>query len=421
MFGIREFLLNMLFIILGIFAYQIFWADRIKQLEVRTMRRNKVIVFVLSVISISLCIYFPVSYTDGFRYDLRHIPLLIGILYGGNVVGVFLLVFIILFRLLLGGGGVENTAVVFSLFTLIVMLVRPLYHRLVLQQKLWLSAVLIFSFCLVPLWLIEFLVADPFLEDVSIYFPLIFTLVSIFTVSIAIYLIERSIETVQLRVDIEQAEKMNMLGQLTASIAHEIRNPMTASRGFMQLLKERAEDEADRKYAEIAISEIDRAQETISEYLSFAKPEMEETETIDLSLHMKSVISIISGYAAVNNVDITCSLEKAIIHVNPGKLTQCLVNIIKNAVEACEESGQIHISTSTEGDRAIISICDNGAGMDEDQLKRLGTPYYSTKEKGTGLGLMVCYRIINMMRGRIQAESTKGKGTCFTIFLPASL
>ncbi|WP_409290621.1 ATP-binding protein [Peribacillus sp. SCS-37] len=421
MFGIREFLLNMLFIILEIFVYQIFWADRIRQFEVRTMQRNQILVFFLSVVSISLCIYFPVSYTDGFRYDLRHIPLLIGILYGGNAVGVGLLVFIILFRLLLGGGGVGNTVIVFTLFTLISMLIRPHYHKLALQKKLWLSAALTFSFCLVPLWLIQFLKADPFLADVSFYFPLSFTVVSILTVCIAIYLIERSIEMVQMRVDIEQAEKMNMLGELTASIAHEIRNPMTASRGFMQLIKERAGNEADQKYAEIAISEIDRAQETISEYLSFAKPEMEETETIDLSLHMKSVISIISGYAAVNNVDITCSLEKAVIHVNPGKLTQCLVNIIKNAVEACEGNGQIHIATSSDGDRAIIRICDNGAGMDEDQLQRLGTPYYSTKEKGTGLGLMVCYRIISMMRGRIQAESTKGEGTCFTIFMPASL
>ncbi|WP_047154790.1 ATP-binding protein, partial [Aneurinibacillus tyrosinisolvens] len=245
-------------------------------------------------------------------------------------------------------------------------------------------------------------------------------LINIVTICLVIYLMEKSIENSKIRVEIQRVEKMNVVGELTASIAHEIRNPMTASRGFMQLVKEQVKDEKTQSYIHMAISEMDRAQGVITEYLSFAKPEMEEKEIIDVCTHIEHVLSILSPYAALHNVEIqTTSQPFMFIKANPGRLTQCLVNLIKNGIEASSGNGKVEIGTEKRDENIVIKIVDNGVGMDEEQVKRLGTPFYSTKEKGTGLGLMVCYRIIEMKKGKIEVESEKGKGTSFSIILPA--
>jgi two-component system, sporulation sensor kinase B len=420
--GIQEFLLNMLFIILSIFAYQIFWADRIKQIQKMTFKKNQYLITILCGLSIILCITFPVSHTSGYYYDLRQIPLFLGALYGGNLIGLLLTALMIVYRFLLGGGGVINTILFYSVFIIITVAFRKSYLKYTLKTKLLTASIVIGSFSFFPIFLAQQLRIAPFPGEGTGLFLVVFSLLSVITVCLAIYLIERLIESVQLRMEIQQAEKMNVVGQLTASIAHEIRNPMTASRGFMQLLKEDVQDEKNLKYIQLAISEMDRAQDTISEYLSFAKPEIEEHENIDVNTHLSNVLSIIYPYAAINNVEIEADLQDGIcVKGNPGKLTQCFVNLIKNAIEAASGKGNVTVTATNKESHVIIKITDNGVGMDDVQLKRLGTPFYSTKEKGTGLGVTVCYRIIEMMEGKIKVTSELGKGTCFSIILPAHI
>lgn len=407
----------MLFIILAIFAYQIFWADKIKQIQMMTVKRNRYIIALLCSISIILCITFPVSQSSGYFYDLRQIPILIGTFYGGYHVGLILTGIMVVYRFLLGGSGLINTILFYSVFISLAITVRPIFLRYSLKNKLLLVSIIVASMSFFPIVLAQSL---RFAPETSELFILIFCSVSIATVCLAIYLIEKLIETVRLRMEFHQAEKMNVLGELTASIAHEIRNPMTASRGFMQLLKEETRDEKKQSYIDLAISEMDRAQTTISEYLSFAKPEMEELEKIQISELVSSVLSIMSPYAAFHNVELISNIQPGLfINGSKGKLTQSLVNLIKNAIEASTGNGKVEVFSLTNDATLFLKISDNGIGMEEEQVQRIGTPFYSTKEKGTGLGLSVSFRLIELMGGTIKVESQPGKGTSFTLAFPS--
>jgi two-component system sporulation sensor kinase B len=362
---------------------------------------------------------FPVTTFTGYIYDLRKVPLLIGIFYGGYTIGIFLTILTLVYRLFLGGDGVIGSLLIYPAFFCITLFFRPRFKRYTLRQKLFLSSFLTGGLSFLKEFFGEWLGMAALFEDSSVNIFFVYYLMHVVTTCLVVYLIEKSIESIKMRMQIQQTEKMNVVGELTASIAHEIRNPMTVSRGFMQLLKEQTKDEKSKSYFDMAISEMDRAQVIISDYLAFAKPELEEIETIDLHSHIEHVLSITSPYAALHNVEIEVNFQPSLfIEGNPGKLTQCLVNLIKNAIEASSENGKVEIYTEEINKNIIIKIVDNGIGMDEIQVERLGTPFYSIKEKGTGLGLMVCYRIIEMMNGTIEIESEKGKGTCFSLILP---
>ncbi|PLT35117.1 ATP-binding protein [Bacillus sp. V5-8f] len=416
MFGIQEFLLNMLFIILSIFAYQIFWADHINRIKIMTVKRNQFIITLLCSCSLLLCIAFPVSQSTGYFYDLRQIPILIGTFYGGAWIGLVLTGIMVVYRFFLGGSGVLNTILFYSAFISIVISVRPLFLRYNLRNKLFLVSIIVASMSFFPIILAQHI---GFAPKTSNLFILIFCGVSLFTVCLSIYLIERLLEIVRLRIEVHHAEKMNVLGELTASIAHEIRSPMTASRGFMQLLKEEISNERNQSYIDLAISEMDRAQSTISDYISFARPEVEELEKIDISALVSNLLSMMSPYAAFHNVKLVSNVTPNIfINGSTEKLTQSLVNILKNGIEASTGKGKVEITTISKEKTMLLKICDNGIGMKEEQMQRLGTPFYSTKEKGTGLSLSLSYRLIEMMDGTIKVESEPGKGTSFNILFP---
>ncbi|WP_304511132.1 LytS/YhcK type 5TM receptor domain-containing protein, partial [Aneurinibacillus tyrosinisolvens] len=162
MFGVKDFLLNMLFIILVIFAYQIFWADKIKGMEKKEKEQNKYIIIVLCGIAIILCMTFPVLYAAGYNYDLRKIPLLIGIFYGGYTAGIFLTVVIIVYRFFLGGDGVINTIVIYPVLTCIAFAFLPRFKRYTLKQKFFLPSILACSISFFPEALAKLLGIVPF-------------------------------------------------------------------------------------------------------------------------------------------------------------------------------------------------------------------------------------------------------------------
>ncbi|MEH6947720.1 ATP-binding protein [Bacillus sp. JJ634] len=221
-----------------------------------------------------------------------------------------------------------------------------------------------------------------------------------------------------------KAEKLQLASHLAASISHEVRNPLTASRGFIQMLSEDVSAQTRKDYTEIALKELDRATEVINNYLTFAKPTPDKEEKIRVSTEIQYVSNLMSPLANMNGVNVSLSLtedETFFVKGDRKKFQQCLINIMKNGIESIQNCGELQIRYSCTQSTIQIDIRDQGLGMTQEQINRLGEPYFTTKEKGTGLGLMVSYSIIRGMNGTIHVESEKGKGTCFSIKLPIAL
>lgn len=210
---------------------------------------------------------------------------------------------------------------------------------------------------------------------------------------------------------LQLSEKMEMISSLAASVAHEVRNPLQVTRGFLQLVAARTDDK-NKEYMTIAIEELDRASVIITDFLTFAKPQLDEIVELNVSKEISQIEGIIMPLATMNGGRIIVSVPSDLhIYGNSSKLKQILINIIKNSIEAFQVDGQIHIWAYEKNDEVFIHIKDNGEGIEPIQLAKLGEPYYSTKTKGTGLGLMVTFRLIEIMKGHIEFKSQKYLGT----------
>ncbi|WP_050180032.1 ATP-binding protein [Domibacillus robiginosus] len=270
----------------------------------------------------------------------------------------------------------------------------------------------------VPLEEMQIKTYDGQILDVEVAaFPFSYDLQNDFTVILIIRSIQDRKAHQQLTI---KTEKLSLAGQLAASIAHEVRNPLTSIKGFIKLAREDVMHEA---YYTIIEEEIDRIETIASELLVLGKPMSVEMETCDAGKMLKDVSMLLQSQAVMRKVDIQYSEIEAncFIRCNAGQMKQVFINIIKNAIEAMENGGVIRTSAHLNGDKVEIIIKDEGKGMPESVLKKLGEPFYSTKEDGTGLGLMVCFNIVEQYEGTIRVESKVGEGTIFTIELPLFL
>lgn len=221
--------------------------------------------------------------------------------------------------------------------------------------------------------------------------------------------------------ELQRSEKMDMISQLAASVAHEVRNPLQVTRGFLQLLEEKSESNKEKNYMVLAINELDRASEIITDFLTFAKPQLEHVTVLNLANEFKHIGSILIPLANMRGGQIKLSVpEQLHIQGNSSKFKQAFINMIKNSIEALQGEGVIEIRGYREDNKVVIRIKDNGEGMTESELAKLGEPYYSNKTKGTGLGLMVTFGIIEVMQGDIVFKSSKGVGTEVIITFPAA-
>lgn len=235
---------------------------------------------------------------------------------------------------------------------------------------------------------------------------------------------EHIMERTKIIKELQRAEKMNAIGQLAASVAHEIRNPMTVVKGFLQIFLAKEEMTGEEKmYIKLMIDEMDRAETIINDYLSLAKPDLEQVEAINAGELAASVIDLMNSYAMMSkNISVVSEISEGIwIQGNASELKQVLINIYKNGIEAMKNGGCLSLSVSSEGTYGVFEISDTGIGMTKEEMDRLGTAFYSLKEKGTGMGLLVCYQIVDRMKGRIEVNSEKGKGTVFRIFIPLAI
>jgi PAS domain S-box len=217
------------------------------------------------------------------------------------------------------------------------------------------------------------------------------------------------------------SEKLKMAGQLAAGIAHEIRNPLTSLKGFSKLLRKATGEQADRYY-EIMDQEFVRIEMILGELLVLAKPQASVYQDWDVRLIVHEVADLLSSQAILNNVIIQeqATPEACIVRCDKNQLKQVFMNVVKNAIEAMPSGGSLVISIERDETDVLVHVIDQGSGIPEDQLRRLGEPFFTTKEKGTGLGLMISHKIIEEHDGRIYYASRSGEGTTVSIRLPQS-
>ncbi|WP_201008465.1 sensor histidine kinase [Paenibacillus glycanilyticus] len=221
--------------------------------------------------------------------------------------------------------------------------------------------------------------------------------------------------------ELQRSEKMDMISQLAASVAHEVRNPLQVTRGFLQLLEEKSISNKEKNYMVLAINELDRASEIITDFLTFAKPQLEHVTLLNIANEFKHIGSMLIPLANLQGGKLKLNIPDHLqIQGNSSKFKQAFINMIKNSIEALEGDGEIEIKGYREDNRVVVQIKDNGIGMTESELAKLGEPYYSNKTKGTGLGLMVTFSIIEVMQGNIVFKSSKGIGTEVYISFPAA-
>ncbi|MFS0636190.1 ATP-binding protein [Mesobacillus foraminis] len=216
-----------------------------------------------------------------------------------------------------------------------------------------------------------------------------------------------------------QSEKLSIVGELAAGVAHEIRNPLTTIKGFVQLYKwEKGSDE----YNELLLSELGRIETITSELLSLGKPQAVKLSRANVMELIEYATELLSPQANMYDIEFIFSPtveQDLFITCEVNQIKQVILNLLKNAIESMADGGEIHLSLETaEEGMCMISIRDHGCGIPENLLPRLGEPFYSLKEKGTGLGLMICHKIIKQHHGSITYQSKLNEGTLIKVRLP---
>jgi len=228
-------------------------------------------------------------------------------------------------------------------------------------------------------------------------------------------------DNVNTRERLFQSDRLSVISELSASVSHEIRNPLTVTSGFLQLLNRSPNvDVKEKGYIELSLQELNRAEKIVSDFLSLAKPQAQNMVYSNLKVEIEYVNNIMVAYANLHQVTLDFHFKNGLCnHFDQNQIQQCLINLYKNGIESMSETGGIlTVHIEEYKGNIIIFIKDSGVGMTKDEVSRMGDPYYSTKEEGTGLGMLMVYSTVYKHGGKIDVNSEKYKGTTFQITLP---
>jgi len=331
----------------------------------------------------------------------------------------------------------------------ILLSLKSAYYQATLAAFLFSSIIFLEYFQIIPHYRLERFMLAPLYDN--IYYCLgnffVFTTTMYFTIymatSITIRLRKRQREIVALKDELEQrnielqetqanliqAEKMTSLGQIAAGVAHEINNPLTGVLVYTKLLLKNI---GDKKINETIFEErlrtmekeIGRSSRIIKNLLDFSRQATSQPRVCDLMKKIDDALNILKNQAKLNNINIIKEFDSIPqVFADPDQIQQVFVNVILNAIQSMPNSGTLTVKTKykDDEDKVEIAFIDTGYGIKKEDLSKLFTPFFTTKgkDKGVGLGLAVCYNIINRHNGEISAESEEGKGATFTIRLNA--
>jgi len=232
-------------------------------------------------------------------------------------------------------------------------------------------------------------------------------------------------DLVRTRELLARADRLSALGTLSAGVAHEIRNPLVSVRTFIQLLPERLGDEEFRTgFRDLALGEIERICGLINDLLAFSRPAPAEREATDLNELVAQITRLLDAEARRRDVGFVCHGDPflPLVVVDDAQVKQVLMNVILNAIQACERNGTVEIATSTEESRGqrwcAVAVRDSGAGIAPEHLEQIFDPFFTTKDAGSGLGLFIARQIVSAHGGHIRAVPRPEGGTEFSIHFP---
>lgn len=218
--------------------------------------------------------------------------------------------------------------------------------------------------------------------------------------------------------EMARLDRLNLIGQISASIAHEIRNPMTTVQGFLQLFQIQNRYTEDREFLDLMIQEMDRANAIITEFLSLANNKAVTLRLENLNRRIESLLPVLQAKAKKHDVHIKLKLgDIPNLMMDTDEIRQLILNLALNGIEAMPAGGRLTIKTFRDGNGVTLAIQDQGSGMAPEVLEKIGTPFFTTKAHGTGLGVAVCYSIAHRHHARIWVE-TGLAGTVFNVFFP---
>ncbi|MCM3569336.1 EAL domain-containing protein [Neobacillus mesonae] len=216
----------------------------------------------------------------------------------------------------------------------------------------------------------------------------------------------------------QKSERLTAIHQMALSVAHEIRNPLTTIKGFVQLMKKGSETPF---YIETVLNEVKRLEGIVSDFLLLAEPQNDPFKEVDVTVLIHQVLEKFHAKALLNNIKMIMrnDFEIPAIYCNESQIKQVFSHILQNALEALPNGGIVKVQLlGQDGHHIKIRFIDNGYGMSEERLKKIGELFYSTKEKGTGLGFMICQKIIQTHNGKMEIKSKVNKGTMVDVILP---
>jgi two-component system, sporulation sensor kinase B len=405
-------LINFLILLLPVIIYLIF-------LENKISLTNKNFLLVLGAITTILCMSYPIRLELGFTFDLRYFPFIVAALYGGYKLGFPLYIVINVYRLIIGGNGVIQSFLLSTVIFLLVPLLHKRFMKLSSIRKIGCAAMVAFG---INLLFISTLTM--FYETLNQeYWIVSFNATIIYVVCMVfiMILVEQIHHNILKRERFAQAEQINVINNLSASVSHEIRNPLTVTSGFLQLLnKSKTLTEDEKMYVDWSLKELNRAEKIVSDFLALGKPQSQNMVNSNFKEETEYVKNVITPYANLHEVTVNLSFSNTLSKkYDKNQVQQCLLNLYKNAIESMiDKGGTLNVDVTNHGNSIVIRLEDNGNGMTKEQISRLGKPYYSTKEEGTGLGMFMVYNTVTKLGGKIDVKSEVGKGTTILITIP---
>ncbi|SEB42662.1 sensor histidine kinase [Paenibacillus sp. GP183] len=410
---IKGVLLQIFISLLPFIMFNVYYKDK-------TKNYSKKFITGASSLSLILSMTFSLSIMPGVIYDARYVILFFALVFGGLQTGFILLLEFVLYRFCLGGAGkwvgMISIAITFP--------VSIIFYKIYEKARYYFRISLIFVFgliCSIIPRIVMYLYNPDFITNNLGFNLFIVPALHCFEIWLLIFLFDKAVSDKNFFIKHIEDEKVRTIGHVAASLVHEVRNPLTTMKGFLTLINQNTLDRNKvERYIQICMDEINRTETILSEYLTISKPLTErEKEQTDLSRILEITLDIMTPYANMNNVliEVDKPIQSMEIFANPEEIKQILVNFIKNSIEACFniQDGKVSLRLKEENTKIILEIEDNGIGMNEDQVRRLGTIYYSTKARGTGLGLTFSYQVIRALGGSISVQSEPGVGTAFKI------